>query len=112
MNLRHVVRVMSVNGKKFKIENDQTSNATARQPYLSRNFKEIENVNQYQEGITEEFRECKRFHRVVYHSRQDGGYIACFDCKNLKNLQISGLMKCIKVQRTMRKKKAAAGRYK
>lgn len=76
--------------KKFKIENDQTSNATARQPYLSRNFKEIENVNQYQEGITEEFKECERFHRVVYHSRQDGGYIACFDCKKFEEFTNTG----------------------
>lgn len=76
--------------EKFKIENDQTSNADARQTYLNRNFKEIENANQYQEGITEDFKGCERSHRVVYHSRQDGGYIVCFDCKKFEEFRNIG----------------------
>lgn len=94
--------------EKFKIENDQTSNADVRQPYLSRNFKEVKNTNQYQEGITEDFKECERSHKVVYHSRQNGGYIACFDCKKFEEFTNIGTYEMYQKAKKDEETKAAA----
>lgn len=78
-----------ISWEEFQSDIENQSNATVWTTML-KYCTEVPNTNEHGEGLTQDMQDCASGHRVVYGSHQDGGSIACYDCKKCQYFMNEG----------------------